>query len=103
MHRKYYIIPLYKSCMAEKMTEIIKFDPLSMAKIEGLILLIMGTIIGVIYFLVLFFTGNTAEAIIILISAPLTYGVLGFICVLIFAALYNWLAKKIGGIKVELK
>lgn len=93
------------------MQEIKKLDVFSVALIIGAIYAVLGLVFGIIFAVVgaaafgfadvpgafgLFFG---AAAIIVL---PLFYGVLGFIFGAVFAFLYNVLAKRIGGIKVEL-
>ena len=99
-----------------------RFGVLSVAKIYGLLLFIIGLIIGVIYglFLILFGAamsamapgGNEALAggvstvvlgVIIIIGFPIMYGLMGFISGAISAVIYNIAAGVIGGVKFELE
>ncbi len=94
------------------MQELKKVDVLSVALICGCLYAILGFFMGIIFALVgaafmglaqvpsgfgLFFG---AAAIIFL---PILYGILGFVFGAIFAFLYNVVAGRIGGIKIELK
>ena len=98
-----------------------KFGILSVAKMQGMIGLIIGLIIGVIYGLLIIaysllgasmLRGNGALAvggggvvvgIIIMIGVPLMYGLFGFIGGAIGALLYNLFAKMVGGIEIEVE
>jgi hypothetical protein len=93
----------------------------SVAKIEGLLLFVMGLIIGVIYGLVFMIfgaaitslapsgdqamggVGSIIAGIVIMIAVPIFYGVLGFIGGAIGALIYNLAAGVVGGIKIELE
>jgi hypothetical protein len=103
------------------MIEIKKVDILSMAKIYGTIMAILAFIAALIInlaFLGYFmhyptFSGFSMHysamnfmpnfPILSLITFPIIYGILGFITGAISAFLYNIIASKIGGIKVEIK
>ena len=98
-----------------------RFGVISVAKIYGLLLFVVGLIIGVIYGLILILFGAAMTAvgpgrdaaaggistvvigIIMMIAIPLFYGVLGFISGAIGALIYNAVAGVIGGIKFELE
>lgn len=93
------------------MQEIKKVDVLSVAMILGAMYAIMGFIIGIIFAIV----GGAAMGsqqipgviglffgVFAIVLLPILYGVLGFVFGAIFAFLYNVLAGRIGGIKVEL-
>ncbi|MFW9882334.1 MAG: hypothetical protein ACFFG0_55440 [Candidatus Thorarchaeota archaeon] len=96
------------------MKTIKKIDPLSFAKISGVLYAILGFIFGLIFSLValissLFsssegkvFAGLYGGGLSIIIS-PIIYGVMGFLMGLVSAWLYNLAASWIGGIKIELK
>jgi hypothetical protein len=96
-----------------------RIAPLSCAKIVGVLYLILGFIVGafVSFFALLggLFgrasqTGNTSALLggaIVGVGAivifPILYGALGFIGSLIAAALYNVLARSVGGIEIEVE
>lgn len=89
--------------------EIRKIDPVGMAQMLGLISLVGGLILGIIIILIDIGLGIGQFSLlggwIILIPVvyALIFAILGIICGLIFAVLYNIFAKRIGGIKIELK
>ena len=93
-----------------------RVSPMSFAKIEGAMGVLMGLLIG------LFFaagaslftsiasrdTGSSglgfmgaAFGVTAIIVMPIVYGVCGFIFGLIGAVLYNWVAGMVGGIEIE--
>ena len=95
---------------------------LSLAKIQGLLMLVIGLIIGVIYGLIFMIFGaaltsvmpkDESQAIgaggtvliglIIMIAIPITYGLLGFIGGAIGGLIYNALAGIVGGIMIDLE
>ena len=98
-----------------------RFGVLSVAKIYGLLWFILGLIIGVIYGLFFIIFGAAMSAIgpgrdsaaggvssvvigiIIMIAAPIFYGIIGFIAGTIGALVYNGAAGLIGGVKFELE
>ncbi len=64
----------------------------------------MGFIYTAIGIAILVFGGEKLKVIaIIYILMPIVMGILGFIFFVIFAAIYNLLAKWLGGIEVEVK
>ena len=107
--------------MAEMMVR--RVGILSVAKIEGLLMFVIGLIIGVIYGLIFIIFGATimaamaqrsgAEAlsglgpivggVIIMIVFPIFYGIMGFIVGAIGALIYNLAASVVGGIRLELE
>ncbi len=91
--------------------EIKKIDPVSMAKIYGITLAIFGLFLGLCLSLLSLIGGSMmademgvmgvafgASAIIVI---PLFYGVMGFLAGIIGAAIYNVVAKMVGGLLVE--
>jgi hypothetical protein len=48
-------------------------------------------------------SGKTGIGIFMIIGIPLLYGFLGFLGGLIGAALYNFVAKRIGGLEIEIE
>ncbi len=93
--------------------------PLSAAKIAGTLYLILGFIIGA--FVSLFaligaafsssiephnptaFAGSAQIGVGSIVIFPILYGAIGFIGSLIAAALYNVLARAVGGIRIEVE
>lgn len=93
-----------------------RIGPVSLAKIQGVVLLVVGFLIGIPYglFMMLFgamFASQSAEAaggmvvigLGIMIGFPILYGIMGFLGGLITAAIYNLAARTIGGINLELE
>lgn len=95
---------------------------LSVAKIQALLMFVIGLIIGVIYGLVFMIFGAALTALapnaenqalggvstiviglIMMIAFPIFYGLLGFIGGAIGAGIYNVAASFVGGIKLELE
>ena len=96
-----------------------RIDPLSLAKIVALLMVIVGLFLGIFYAIILGpyivnldpnaaaeleaagIAGGmfTPWAIIIM---PIVYGVMGFLAGLIGAWLYNMFARGIGGVKLDL-
>ena len=93
------------------MKEIRRMDVLSVGKIYALALANIGFIAGIIIALIgsavatfqrpgMWGAGLGIASIIIL---PIVYAIFGFLLGIIGAALYNLIAKWVGGIKIELK
>lgn len=99
-----------------------RFSVFSVAKMQALLMFVIGLIIGVIYGLVFMVFGAAISALapqgegqamsgvgsiigglIIMIAFPIFYGVLGFIGGAIGALIYNIAAGVVGGIKFELE
>lgn len=97
-----------------------RFGVVSVGKMYGLLMFIMGLIIGVIYGLIFIVfgaaasLGSTNDATVagvssvviglgMMIGIPIMYGFLGFIIGMIMALIYNAVAGIIGGIKFELE
>jgi hypothetical protein len=91
--------------------EIKAFNPMSLAKIMTVIYLVIGFIVGIILSLVSLFgiiynfgdSSENALGLFGIVYMPIGYAVMGFLGGLLFAWLYNKFAKKVGGIKLELK
>lgn len=100
------------------MTKLKKIDPMSAAKIEGVMGVVLGLIIGLIaviagagirsmmggygygYGYGAVSTGLGIGAIVVM---PIIYGIMGFICGGVGAWLYNLIAGWIGGIEIDLE
>lgn len=93
------------------MKEIKSFDVLSVGKIYAIVMAIIGFLAGIIIALV----GSAASTfsrpgmwgaglgVLSIIILPIVYAILGFIFGIIGAAIYNLVAKWVGGVKIELK
>ncbi|HUF48362.1 MAG TPA: hypothetical protein VMM93_11140 [Vicinamibacterales bacterium] len=93
-----------------------RVDPVSVGKIAGLLYALMGLIVGALFSLVAMAGASFGSgmgdgaplagmlfgvgAIIVL---PIFYGVLGFVCTLIAAVLYNVVAGIGGGIRIDVE
>ena len=75
---------------------------MSLAKIQAAILLVFGLILGVTSFLGALPRGASDIGLLALILFPISYAVGGFMIGIITAGLYNWLARRIGGVEIEL-
>ncbi len=93
------------------MKEITKMEVLSVGKVYALTLAIVGFVAGIFVAIIgsavstftrpgMFGTGFGIASIILL---PVIYGIIGFIAGIIGAAIYNLVAKWVGGIEIELK
>lgn len=99
-----------------------RFGVISVAKMYGLLLFIVGLIIGVIYGLLFMIFGvamfaasprgdgaaaggvsSVVVGLLLMIGIPIFYGVLGFISGAIGALIYNGVAGIVGGVKFELE
>ena len=105
--------------MAEMMVR--RVGVFSLAKIQALLMFVIGLFIGVIYGLIFILLGATMSSlsrrddqlmggvssvvvgIAMMIGIPIFYGVLGFIGGLITGAVYNLAAGVVGGLKLELE
>ncbi len=95
-----------------------RVNPISAAKVNGVLCAILGFVIGAFWSLMIMALGSLASssssdgaigagvlgmlmgagAIIVM---PIIYGIFGFIGGLIYAALYNLVAKWTGGLEIE--
>ncbi len=88
--------------------EIKRVHPFSVFKIAGLLYAIFGLFAGCIFALVSLVGGEKAlpfpfGGVLAIIILPIIYGVSGAIFAAIGAALYNLVAKLVGGIKIKLE
>jgi hypothetical protein len=100
-----------------RMQQIRRIRPLSLGKIQGSVYVFIGLVIGAVFsvlsvvgmgiaasqshgdfpaFIPMFFG---VGAVIIL---PLMYGIMGFIAGVVIAAIYNFVARVVGGVEIEL-
>lgn len=95
--------------MATQKLVLKKIDVLSVAKLEGLLLAIIGLIIGIIVAIISVTIGamtslgsmGAGYGILAIIIMPIYLGVMGFVVGAVGAFLYNIVAGWIGGIKLE--
>lgn len=98
------------------MKEIKKINAISLAKILGLSLALLGFIIGLVVGFVMFVIGSVFGAtsgittllapglgIIGFLIIPFLYGAIGFLLGGLSALIYNILASWVGGIKIEIE
>ena len=79
--------------LGERMVVIKRIGVLSAAKINGIIMLVLGLVIGVFYGVLMMFAG----------FAPFLYGLMGFLGGAAGAFIYNVAVKHVGGIELEIK
>lgn len=95
------------------MAEVLKIDVISLGKILGAIYGIFGLIAGLFITLISLvgaaaLGGNAGTLGVIfgigaIIFLPLFYGIMGFVVGALMAVIYNFVAQKFGGIKMDLK
>ena len=97
-----------------------KLGVLSVAKVQGAVMFVIGLIIGVIYGLAVIAIsllgagiggkgslavggGGIVMGIVMMILFPVMYGAIGFVGGAISALLYNVFARMVGGIEMEIE
>ncbi|MGI8788464.1 MAG: hypothetical protein ACR2HG_11965 [Pyrinomonadaceae bacterium] len=97
-----------------------KLGVLSVAKIQGAVLFVLGLIIGIIYGIIIIAIsllgagiggrgnliaggGGVVMGIVMMILFPVMYGAMGFVGGAISALLYNFFARMVGGIEMEIE
>ena len=84
--------------------QLIRISILQSSKIMTALYVLMGFIYTLIGIPMIIFGGDKLRVVgIIYLLGPIIAGILGFIFFVIFAALYNLLAKWLGGFEVEIK
>lgn len=93
-----------------------RIDPISCAKVYGVICVFIGFIAGLLVAVVAWLVGQMFGAgggqeyssglsiffgIGAVIAYPILYGVLGFVLGFLSSVIYNWIAGAIGGIELE--
>lgn len=84
--------------------QVTRISVLQSSKVMTALYIVMGliyTLIGIP--MVIFGDGQIRLIGIIYVFMPVVMGVFGFVFFVIFAALYNLLAKRLGGVEVEVK
>ncbi|OYT32878.1 hypothetical protein DRJ22_03085 [Candidatus Woesearchaeota archaeon] len=92
------------------MVVIKRIGVLSAAKINGIIMLVLGLVIGVFYGVLMMFAGLFSGSkttffigLVLLFLAPFLYGLMGFLGGAAGAFIYNVAVKHVGGIELEIK
>jgi hypothetical protein len=84
--------------------QLIRISILQSSKIMTALYVLMGFIYTLIGIPMIIFGGSTLKKIgVIYFMMPVIMGILGFVFFVIFAAVYNVLAKVLGGVEVEVK
>ena len=82
----------------------IRISILQSSKIMTALYVLMGFIYSLVAIPMIIF-GNPQIRImgLIYLFMPIFMGIFGFVFFVIFAAIYNWLASRLGGVEVEVK
>ncbi len=80
-----------------------KFGVISAGKMLAAILAVMMFVVGLITGVISITQGQILTGVIIILLAPIIYAVIGFITGVLWAFVYNIVAKKIGGLQVEIE
>ena len=86
-----------------------RVDPFQCGKVGGALYAFMGFLVGALFALMagmldmsqVPFAGSFGIAALIVL--PIIYGIIGFIMCVIMAALYNLIAKWVGGLQIEVE
>lgn len=91
------------------MMKIKRIKPLSLAKVQGLMMFVFGILISLFSLISILSVRSVTKqtitplAIGIFVFLPFLYAFIGFVLGLITAGLYNLIARRIGGIEVEVE
>jgi hypothetical protein len=84
--------------------QLIRISILQSSKIMTALYVLMGFIYTLAGIPMIIFGGKTVKIMgIVYLLMPIIMGILGFILFVIFAGIYNLLAKRLGGFEVEIK
>ena len=99
------LVNMKKEASNRKFKVLTYVDPFSFATIFMILMAVRGLIEGIIFSTAEFPVewGIAQLGYIMIILTPAVYAVLGFILGIFIAGIYNFLAKKIGGIKFEMQ
>jgi hypothetical protein len=84
------------------MRQLRSFNVIQTATTMAAVYAVIGAIAGVLFFLGMLASGRLLAAIGMLIVMPIAYAVGGFIFTAIACFVYNEVAKRVGGIEVEI-
>ena len=96
------------------MKTIKRIDPMSAAKVSATVGIIMGLILAILSFAFSRFVpmqgmmssmslSLPTSGIATLVMLPISYAIFGFISGFVWSVIYNFIADKIGGVKIDLK
>ncbi len=86
------------------MQQIKSFGVLQTAKVMGVVDLLIGVLAAIAFMLRFIARHNLhhPRVLLFVLLVPILYGIGGFILTAIFCWIYNWVARRIGGIAIEL-
>ncbi len=84
------------------MHEIRSISVMQTAKVVAAIYFIISAVIGLCLAVATLVRGHPGRALLALVGIPIFYGVIAFAFTAIFCWLYNEIARRIGGIEIEL-
>ena len=85
------------------MKEIKRIDPKSAVKVQAIISAVLGILFGWLYGLELLIESQWQWWALIWLGSILGYVIFGALITLLCVMLYNQIAKKIGGIKIDIR
>ena len=85
------------------MKEIKRIDGKSVAKVQAVFMGVMATILAVFAGLGLIIAGDLVAGLVTLVVLPIAYIVMGYVFGFALAFVYNLVAKKVGGVKIEIR
>ena len=80
---------------------ITRIDPIQAGKVLGVLYAILGLLVLPFVVLSALFGEQGAAGLVLGLFFPILYGVMGFVGSIIGAALYNFVAARVGGIAIE--
>ncbi len=86
------------------MQQVKSFGVLQTAKVMGVVNLFIGVLVAIAFFLqsLMFHRPHHPRILVFLVFVPIMYGVLGFVLTAVVCGFYNWVARRLGGIAIEL-
>jgi uncharacterized membrane protein (DUF485 family) len=86
------------------MQQIKSFGVLQSAKVMSLVYAILGILVAVGFVLARAMHRGVhhPRVLVLLIFVPILYGILGFVLTVVVCGIYNWVARRLGGIEIEL-
>jgi hypothetical protein len=83
--------------------QIVNVSVAQSAKVLAVLYMVISVPVLAVMALIGAFTGNIGSAILMLLIAPLIYGVVTFLCTGLLAWLYNLVAKRVGGLEYSIE
>ena len=78
-----------------------RIDPLSCGKMLGTLYALLGLLVSVLGLVATLAGSNAGAGLLIVLAAPILYGIGGLIGGILLAALYNLCASLVGGIEMH--